>query len=555
VAPAPASEDRAEFRHGTREETGMAGRHLPKLAAAVALLLALGAADPALAQKSGGVLKISFFDNPASMSLHEEATGAALRPMMGVFNNLVMYDQHVAQNRPDTIIPDLAESWAWSEDGKELTFKLRQGVKWHDGKPFTAADVKCTWDLLLGTASEKLRVNPRKTWYLNLDKVTANGDYQAIFHLKRPQPALLSLLASGWSPVYPCHVPARDMRTKPVGTGPFKFVEFRPNEVVKTAKNPDYWKPGRPYLDGIEWHIMPDRSTRNLTFIAGKFDIISPYGTTVPLLHDIKSQVPQAVCEMTSTNVSRNLILNPQKPPFDNPEIRRAVALSLDRKAFIDIIGQGEADIGATMLPPPEGLWGMPPEMLATLPGYDPDIAKNRAEAKKIMEKLGYGPDKRLAVSLSSRNIPPYRDPAVILIDQVREIYIDAVLDAVETANWFPKIYRKDYTIAINGTESGVDDPDQQFYENFVCGAVRNYTGYCNPEVDKLIDEQSTESNTEKRKELVWQIERRLAEEGARPIIFYPRGGTCMQPYVKGLVTMVNSIYNGYRMEDVWLDK
>ena len=177
------------------------------------------------------------------------------------------------------------------------------------------------------------------------------------------------------------------------------------------------------------------------------------------------------------------------------------------------------------MLPPPEGLWGMPPEMLATLPGYDPDIAKNRAEARKIMEKLGYGPDKRLAVTLSSRNIPAYRDPAVILIDQVKEIYIDAVLEPVETANWFPKIYRKDYTIAINGTESGVDDPDQQFYENFVCGAVRNYTGYCNPEVDKLIDQQSAEADREKRKQLVWEIERRLAEDGARPIIFYPRGG------------------------------
>ena len=88
-----------------------------------------------------------------------------------------------------------------------------------------------------------------------------------------------------------------------------------------------------------------------------------------------------------------------------------------------------------------------------------------------------------------------------------------------------------------------------------MCGAVRNYTGYCNPEVDKLIDQQSAEANTEKRKQLVWQIERRLAEEGARPIIFYPRGGTCTQPYVKGLTTMVNSIYNGYRMEDVWLDK
>jgi peptide/nickel transport system substrate-binding protein len=519
------------------------------------LLMAACWADGAFAQKAGGTLKISFFDNPASMSLHEEATGAALRPMMGVFNNLVMYDQNVAQNSPDSIIPDLATSWSWSEDGKELTFPLRQGVKWHDGKPFTAADVKCTWDLLTEKGSEKLRVNPRKTWYLNLDKVTTNGDYEVTFHLKRPQPALVSLLASGWSPVYPCHVRPADMRRHPIGTGPFKFVEFKPNEVVKTARNPNYWKAGRPYLDGIEWHIIPNIATRNLTFIAGTFDISSPYGTTVPLLEEVKSQAPQAVCELTATNVSRNLILNPGKPPFDNADLRRAVALSLDRKAFIDIETQGKGNIGATMLPPPEGLWGMPPEMLATLPGYDPDIAKNRAEARKIMEKLGYGPEKRLAVTLSSRNIPAYRNPAVILIDQVREIYIDAVLDPVETANWFPKIYRKDYTIAINGTESGVDDPDQQFYENFVCGAVRNYTGYCNPEVDKLIDRQSAEANREKRKQLVWEIERRLVEDQARPIIYYPRGGTCTQPYVKGLVTMVNSIYNGYRMEDVWLDK
>jgi peptide/nickel transport system substrate-binding protein len=529
-------------------------RRLGLIAGAAALLSGLFAAQAALAQKPGGVLKISFFDNPASMSLHEEATGAALRPMMGVFNNLVMYDQHVAQNSPQSIVPDLATSWAWSEDGKELTFPLRQGVKWHDGKPFTAADVKCTWDLLLGVGSEKLRVNPRKTWYLNLDRVTTNGDWEVTFHLKRPQPALLSLLASGWSPVYPCHVPPRDMRTHPIGTGPFKFVEFKPNEVVRVTRNPDYWKPGRPYLNGIEWHIIKDVATRNLTFIAGAFDISSPYGTTVPLLDDVKSQAPQAVCELTATNVSRNLILNPEKPPFDNRDLRRAMALTLDRKAFIDILQQGKGDIGATMLPPPEGLWGMPPNMLATLPGYDPDIAKNRAGARNIMEKLGYGPDNRLAVTLSSRNIPAYRDPAVILIDQLKEIYIDAELEPVETANWFPKIYRKDYTIAINGTESGVDDPDQQFYENFVCGAVRNYTGYCNPEVDKLIDQQSAEADREKRKQLVWEIERRLAEDGARPIIFYPRGGTCSQPYVKGLTTMVNSIYNGYRMEDVWLD-
>src|SRR3954471_13040593 len=160
------------------------GRQVRGWAGTCALLIALAMSGPVLAEKSGGILKISFFDSPASMSLHEEATGSALRPMMGVFNNLLMYRQDVAQNRPDTIIPDLATSWSWSEDGKELTFPLRQGVKWHDGKPFTSADVKCTWDLLLGKASEKLRVNPRQTWYLNLDRVTANGDYEVTFHLK-----------------------------------------------------------------------------------------------------------------------------------------------------------------------------------------------------------------------------------------------------------------------------------------------------------------------------------------------------------------------------------
>jgi peptide/nickel transport system substrate-binding protein len=262
-------------------------------------------------------------------------------------------------------------------------------------------------------SSEKLRVNPRKSWYRNLDEVTTKGDYQVAFHLKRPQPAFLALLASGWSPVYPCHVSPRDMRSHPIGTGPFKFVEFKPNEVVRTARNPDYWKPDRPYLDGIEFAIMKEVSTQFLAFVAGKVDLYSPYGVTVPIFNDIKSQAPDAICELTSTNVSRNLILNRDKPPFDIADLRQATTLSLDRKAFIDIIQQGQGDIGATLLPPPEGLWGMPPDMLATLPGYDPDVAKNRAEARKIMEKLGYGPDKRLAVTVSARNIPAYRNLAV----------------------------------------------------------------------------------------------------------------------------------------------
>src|SRR5712691_4059605 len=273
------------------------------------------AAEPVFAQKQGGILRLSHFDSPASMSILEESTGAAERPMMGVFNNLVMYKQDVAQTSLQTIVPDLATGWSWNEEGIELTFPLRRGVKWHDGKPFTAQDVKCTWDLLSGKASEKLRINPRKSWYSNVEEITTNGDDEVAFHLKRPQPYLIALLASGQSPVYPCHVTPLQMRQHPIGTGPFKFVEYKQNEHIRVTRNPDYWKPGRPYLDGIETTIIPNMSTRMLAFIAGKFDMIP---TTIPLLKDVKSQTPQAVCEVVMDNNSRDLLINRAVPPFDN---------------------------------------------------------------------------------------------------------------------------------------------------------------------------------------------------------------------------------------------
>jgi peptide/nickel transport system substrate-binding protein len=523
--------------------------------AVLAALLTMTLAGQVAAREKGGILREYMVDSPASMSIHEESTVVSERPMMGVFNNLVLFDQHAKQNNPDAIVPELAAGWSWSEDGTELTFPLREGVKWHDGKPFTARDVKCTWDMLAGKSSEKLRINPRKAWYRNLEEVTTNGDYEATFHLKRPQPALLSLLASGWAPVYPCHVSPRDMRSHPIGTGPFKFVEFKPNEHIWVARNPDYWKPDRPYLDGVEYTILKNRSTVILAFIAGKYDLTFAGSVTIPLMRDIKSQMPDAICESNPGSVNTNLIINRDAPPFDNPDLRRATALSVDRKAFIDILTEGQGNVGGVLQPPPGGLWGMPADVLQTLPGYGTDMHENRAEAREIMQRLGYGPDHRLKIKVSTRDIPPYRDPAVILIDQLKDVYIDADLETIDTTQWYPRVMRKDYTVALNLTGSTVDDPDQGLYENYTCGAEGNYDGYCNPEIDKLVDQQSVESDRTKRKELAWEIERKLAADNARPIVYYGRGAVCWQPYVKGLTVMVNSIYNGWRMEDVWLDK
>lgn len=524
-------------------------------ALAVGLLAATGTMEAAMAQKNGGVLKAYHRGTPPSGSIHEEATNSTLSPYMGVFNNLIIYDQHIAKNSLDTIRPDLAESWSWNGDHTKLTFKLRSGVKWHDGKPFTARDVKCTWDLLQGKRKAKMRKNPRKAWYKNLDEVTTKGDFEATFHLKRSQPAFVALLASGYSPVYPCHVAPKKMRTHPVGTGPFKFVSLKQNEHVKFTKNQNYWKKGKPHLDGIEWTIIKSRSTRVLAFVAGKFDMTFNVDVTIPLLKDVKSQAPHAVCELVTTNVSTNLIVNQFKPPFDNADVRKAMVLAIDRQAFIDILSEGHFVQGGAMMPPPSGVWGMPPEFLKTVAGYNPDIAGNRAEARKIMEGLGYGPNNRLKVKVSTRNIAVYRDPAVILIDHMKEIYIDAELDTVETSNWHAKVARKDYMVGLNLTGIGVDDPDANLYENYSCGSQRNYTGYCKPEMEKLFEKQSMMTDQEARKKLVWEIDKKLQEDAARPIISHGKAATCRQPYVKGFVTHVNSLYNNWRMEDVWLDK
>jgi peptide/nickel transport system substrate-binding protein len=521
----------------------------------IGLLLVLTVAGPAWAQKPGGILKLQHWDSPASMSIHEEATYSVVVPMMGVMNNLVMYKQDVPQNSQQSIVPDLAESWSWNDDGTRLTFKLRAGVKWHDGKPFTANDVKCTWDLLRGEGGERLRLNPRKEWWQNVDRVTADSNLDATFQLKRPQPALLTLLASGYSPIYPCHVSPAQMRQRPIGTGPFKFVEFKPNEYIKVARNPDYWKPGRPYLDGVEYTIIPNRSTAILAFIAGKFDMTFPYEVTIPLLKDIKTQSPQATCEVGMASESIGVLVNRTVAPFDNAELRRAMALTLDRKSFIDILGQGEGEIGGALMPPPQGVWGMPQEMVQTLPGYGGDVQKSREEARAIMQKLGYGPDKRLPVKISTRNLAVYRDPAAILIDQLKEIYIDGELETIETANWVPKLMRKDFKVGLNVLGTAVDDPDVYFYQNYVCNSARNYMGYCDQNFDKMVDQQSMEADPAKRKKLVWDIDHKLQEDMARPIIYHLRAATCWQPEVKGLTMMTNSQYNGWRFEDVWLDR
>ena len=531
-----------------------------KLVASAVLLAAISAvllaATPALAQKRGGTLRLYHNDTPPSTSLLEESTIASVTPFAAIFNNLVVFDPARPHESLDTVIGDLAESWSWDATNTKLTFKLHQGVKWHDGQPFTAKDVQCTWRMLIGKGDNAdFHRNPRKVWYSKLKDVSINGDYEATFELTEPQPSLPVLLASAFSAVYPCHVPQQVMRTKPIGTGPFKLAEFKRGDSIRLVRNPDYFKKDRPYLDEIDFRVVDNRATRLLAFSTGEFDITFPSDVTVALTKDIKARDPNAICELDAPNTQINLMVNRANPPFDNPDIRRAMSLVLDRKPFNTILMEGQGLTGGAMLPRPVGEWGMPPEMVAKLPGYNPDTDKNIAEAQAVMQKLGYGEAKPLAIKVQTRNLPTYRDPAVIVTDQLKKIYINAELDILDTPRWYARLAKKDYTIGLNVTGISVDDPDGNLVENYSCNSERNYTQYCNAEVDKLLAAQSHELDKDKRKNIVWEIEQLLVEDAARPSIVWQMTANCWQPYVKGYKPHDNSQYNNLRWEDVWLDK
>jgi peptide/nickel transport system substrate-binding protein len=343
------------------------------------------------------------------------------------------------------------------------------------------------------------------------------------------------------------------MRRQPIGTGPFKFVDYKPNQYIKVTRNPHYWKPGRPHLDGIEYTVIKNVATAMMGFVSGTFDMAFPYSVSIPVMKDMKKQVPSAICEATPGTVNRHLLINRTVPPFDNRDVRLAMALALDRQAFIDILAEGQGEIGGVLQPPPGGLWGMPSDMLKELPGYGSDVKTNRQQGRALIEKLGYGPGNRLKIKLTARNLPIYRDPGVILLDQLKEVHVDGELEPVETGAYFPKIMRKDYTVGLNLQTSG---PGSETFDIFYgCGSSLNWDGYCNPEVDKMIEQQSKEADEQKRRLQAWAIERKLAEDAGRPIIFYPSTASCWQRGVKGLTLMVNSVFNSYRFEDIWLDK
>jgi peptide/nickel transport system substrate-binding protein len=534
----------------------------PRLIAAIAgslLAAALGhAASPAAPStgKTGGVLNLVQREElTTGFSIHETATIATVWPASPCFSNLVMFDPFKPRETLDGIVGELAERWSWQDNYRNLVFFLRRDVRWHDGQPFTSKDVKYTFDMVREAPDTlaRLRLNPRKDWYAGVEAVEAPDATTVVFRLKRPQPSLMMMLASGQSPIYPAHVPVAEMRSRCVGTGPFKLKEWRRGEMVEYVRNPDYFEKGRPYLDGLRYYIVTDRGRQASALQANRVDVAFPGDTTRPIAEQLRAAVPQIVVTEVASNTSPNLLVNGTRAPFNDLRVRLAVSHAMDRRAFIQTVRQGAGVPGAGMLPPPRGTWGLAGPDLDKLPGYGRP-AEEKAKAKRLLAEAGFTPSNPLRLEITTRAIASYLDFASFVVSELKRAGVDATVKQVDTVQWYASTTRKEYQLGANVSGFGLDDPDAIFYENYGCTSIRNYTGYCNELVTALIDRQSQELDPRKRQAIVRQILIRLEEDGARPTMGWSLDAFAHWPQVKNLVPH-HGLYNWGRLTHVWLDR
>ncbi len=505
--------------------------------------------------KRGGVLTSLIIEDPPGFLIHESATTSTVWPMMPCYSNLVLFDQLKARETVESIVPELAERWSWQDNYRNLVFFLRKNVKWHDGQPFTSRDVKYTFDVVREArdAPAKLRLSPRKDWFDNVDVIEAADPYTVIFKLRRPQPSLLPMLASGYMPVIPAHVPIAELRTQRcVGTGPFRWKQYVRGQVVELERNPDYFAPGRPYLDGLRYLVITERGTRLAALQTRRVDAFIPLEMTKVMAETVKKNAPALVVSETGQLGSDNVVLNHKRPPFDSVIVRRAISYALDRNASVQTVRHGGAVVGAALMPPPFGSWGLPEKELRALAGYHG--TKDKAEARRLLAQAGYGPGKPLRLELTTRTSPIYMDLGSFVADQLHQVGIDVTLRELDTPQYFPALARHDFQIGANLTAPGIDDPDAALFENYKCGTARNYSNYCSEEMDRLIDLQSAELDRGTRLRMVWDIQKKLEADVARPMLGWRIEYFTQWPYVKNLVSH-HSLYNWGRMEQVWLDR
>jgi peptide/nickel transport system substrate-binding protein len=515
------------------------------------LVLATGVAvQAAETPRRGGILLAVIGADPPSLDPHQESTFANIQLVAPLYSTLLQIDPYHFPK----IIADAAMEWKIAPDGLTYTFKIRQGIRFHDGSSLTAADVKATYDKIVFPPAGVRSV--RKNAYTAIERIEAPDPSTVVFKLKFPSASLLDNLASPWNVIFPKKYLDKDpnyFKTNVMGSGPFKFKSYTRGATFEGERNPDYFIKERPYLDGYKFFISPETSVRAAAIRSGRA-YIEFRDLPNAEMEAIKKQLGDKVAVQTTPVTGQwGIAINNTAKPFNDVRVRKALTLGFDRYTASRVLQTltGLRDVGGLMRPGSE--WAMPEPELQKLPGFWKDSEKSRAEARRLLAEAGY--PNGLKVVLKNRNVKlPYQDFAVFLIQEWRKIGVEAENRPLETAAWFSDGQDTgNFELIIAPTVEFMDDPDQ-FLGRYVTGSTQNWGRFSNPAIDDLFSRQARALDPHERKRLIIDLQKLVLENAYyMPGLWWTRN-VVHWAKLKNYVAPP-SHYTNQKLQDVWLSE
>jgi peptide/nickel transport system substrate-binding protein len=502
------------------------------------------------APRPGGELVFAVAETPPSFDGHRETTFAMIHPIAPHYSTLLRFDPH---NYPK-IIGDIAESWSFSKDGLVLTVKLRKGIKFHDGSPLTAQDVKATYDKIIfppeGVASA------RKASYAMVNRIEAPDELTVVFRLKHIAASFLANLASPWNFVYSAEKLKKDPRwyeKNILGSGPFVFGEYVAGSHWTGKKNPNYHIPGRPYLDSYRAIFIRDTATRVAAVRSGQ--VAAEFRGFNPAARDdvVKALGNKVVVQESPWACNLMVAINNEKKPFNDPRVRRALNLAIDRNEASKALSQISVMKFVGGLYRPGSEFATPAADLGKLPGFGKDINAARNEAKRLLKEAGV--PENYSFVLKNRNVrEPYEVTGVFVVDQWRRIGLNVTHTPQEGGSYFNDFRQGNFDTGIDFTCEFMDEADLYLLKYLSADKnPLNYSRFRDPTIDELFDRQSRMLDPKDRLPLLRQIEKRAIGEQAYqfPVLWWQR----IVPHSSRLKgwKIGPSHYVNQDLRDVWL--
>ena len=501
---------------------------------------------------SVGNEEVPFYD------MHQTSLGGIYAAVAPAYNCLIRTSPYDPKGQE--IMPELADTWEVSDGGKTLTFHLHKGVKWHDGAPFSSADVKYTIERIMNPPQGM--VSPRGPVFNALiERVEAPDPDTVVVYGKGPSTLLLPLFASGHNMIIPKHIvepdPVNALKTRVIGTGPFRLKEPPTTSLWKYERNPDYFKKDLPYLDEIEIHLITDPQAMVAALLSKRVywsDVFPHANMDSDLAKSTAQQNPNLIHSANPGLVVSHLTLQSEKPPLDDLRVRQALSEAVRREAISELGNQAGA-VGTGVYP--LGPWTMPREMRAQLIGYGPDMAQRIAHAKELLaayEKEKGKIDWSKIKLQCATTIKFSCENAQVVQQLLKKINVNIGLEPMLFSQLRANEVSGNYWLSLLGAAIDFDDPIDTFGQWFVTNGGRWYQRHSVPAIDTLYEQQKFIADPEARKKVIWEMDKIAINDAAYLILHWFDLHHVRWNFVKGWTITPDIRSTNARMDYVWLD-